>query len=79
VLEGGPFTPGRSVTLRVEMNVIVVLANCPHRLDARAGYTVTPVRISAWRGAPTPADDPLRNATPEGLRAFLNVEDYFCR
>jgi uncharacterized protein len=79
VLQGGPFAPGRSVTLRAEMNVIVVLANCPHRLDARADYTVSPVRISAWRDAPTPVDDPIRNATPEGQRAFLNVEDYFCR
>lgn len=79
LLECGPFAPGRSVTLRAEMNVIVVFANCPHRLDVRGGYPVTPVRISAWRGAPTPPDDPLRNATPEGLRAFLNVEDYFCR
>jgi hypothetical protein len=61
------------------MNLIVVLANCPHRLDARAEYTVTPVRASAWRGEPTPADDPIRNSTPEGLRAFLNVDDYFCR
>jgi len=78
-LQGGPFAPGRSVTLRAEMNVIVVLANCPHRLDARVAYTVTPVRASAWRGTPTPADDPIRNATPEGLRAFLNVDDYFCR
>ena len=24
---------------------------------------------------PTPADDPIRNATPEGLRAFLNIEE----
>jgi uncharacterized protein len=79
VLQGGPFAPGRSVTLRTEMNVIVVLANCPHRLDARTEYTVSPVRISAWRDAPTPVDDPIRNATPEGQRAFLNVEDYFCR
>jgi hypothetical protein len=78
-LQSGPFAPGRGVTLRAEMNVIVVLANCPHRLDARAAYTVTPVRASAWRGTPTPADDPIRNATPEGLRAFLNVDDYFCR
>lgn len=75
----GPFAPGRCVTLRAEMNVVVVLANCPHRLDTRPDYTVTAVRVSAWRGAPTPAEDPIRNATPEGLRAFLNVEDYFCR
>jgi urea carboxylase-associated protein 2 len=77
--EAGPFPAGRSLTLRAEMNVIVVLANCPHRLDARAEYAVTPVRASAWRAAPTAADDPIRNATPEGLRAFLNVDDYFCR
>ena len=78
-LAAGPCAPGRTLTLRAEMNLLVVLANCPHRLDARTGYTVTPVRASAWRGEPTPVDDPIRNATPEGLRAFLNVDDYFCR
>jgi urea carboxylase-associated protein 2 len=79
VLQGGPFAPGRQVTLRAEMDVIVVLANCPHVLDPRPQYTVTPLRVDAWRGPPTPADDPIRNATPEGLRAFLNVEDLYRR
>jgi uncharacterized protein len=79
LLQAGPFTPGRTLTLRTEMDVLVVLANCPHRLDSRPAYSVTPVRVSAWRGPVTPADDPIRNATPEGLRAFLNVEDYFSR
>ena len=67
--------PGQSVTFRAEMDVIVMLANCPHVLDARPDYTVTPVRALAWRGPVTPSDDPIRNATPEGLRAFLNVEE----
>jgi urea carboxylase-associated protein 2 len=75
VLDGGPFAPGRQVTLRAEMDVIVVLANCPHVLDPRPAYAVSNARILAWRGEPTSTDDPLRNATPEGLRAFLNVED----
>jgi urea carboxylase-associated protein 2 len=75
----GPFSPGRHMTLRAEMDVIVVLANCPHVLDPRPGYVVTPTRVTAWRGPPTPPDDPIRNATPEGLRAFLNVEDYYRR
>jgi urea carboxylase-associated protein 2 len=75
----GPFTPGRQVTLRAEMDVIVVLANCPHVLDPRAAYSVTPVRATAWRGPLTAPDDSIRNATPEGLRAFLNVEDYYLR
>jgi hypothetical protein len=71
----GPFSPGRSITLRAEMDLIVVLANCPHVLDPRADYVVTPVRATAWRGPATPLDDTIRNATPEGLRAFLNVEE----
>jgi urea carboxylase-associated protein 2 len=75
----GPFEPGRELVLRAEMDVIVVLANCPHVLDPRPDYTVTPLRLTAWRGAVTPADDAARNATPEGLRAFENVEDYFRR
>lgn len=75
----GPFPRGRSVTLRAEMDVIVVLANCPHVLDPRDGWTVTPLRVTAWRGAITPEDDPIRTATPEGLRAFQNVDDYLRR
>jgi uncharacterized protein len=78
-LDHGPFASGRSVTLRAEMNLLVVLANCPHVLDPRRAYSVTPVRVSAWRGPITPDDDPIRNAAPEGLRAFLNVEEYFRR
>ena len=59
--------------------MIVVIANCPHVLDPRTNWTVTPLRATAWRGPVTPADDPVRTATPEGLRAFENVEDYFRR
>jgi urea carboxylase-associated protein 2 len=79
MLQVGPFPHGRALLLRAEMNVIVVLANCPHVLDRRGSYTATPVRISAWRGPITAADDAVRNATPEAQRAFLNVEDYFHR
>lgn len=75
----GPFEPGRQVILRAEMDVIVVIANCPHVLDPREEWSVTPLRATAWRGPVTTEDDPIRNATPEGLRAFQNVEDYFRR
>ena len=78
-LDVGPFAPGRQLTLRAEMDLIVVLANCPHVLDPRVDYAVTPVRATAWSGPVTPADDAVRNATPEGLRAFENVEDYYRR
>ncbi|TIX49823.1 urea amidolyase associated protein UAAP1 [Alteraurantiacibacter aquimixticola] len=75
----GPFEGGRKLVLRAEMDVIVVLANCPHVLDPRDEWTVSPLRISAWRGPVTGENDPIRTATPEGLRAFENVEDYFRR
>jgi hypothetical protein len=75
----GPFTPGRQLVLRAEMGLIVVLANCPHVLDPRSDYTVTPLRMTAWSGEVTPEDDAFRNATPEGQRAFLNTEDYHRR
>lgn len=79
MLQAGPFAPHRSLTLRAEMSVIVVLANCPHVLDPRPHYSATPVRVSAWRGAATPPDDPIRTASPEALRAYLNVEEYLRR
>ena len=78
-LDVGPHRAGQAITLRAEMDVIVVLANCPHVRDPRKAYTVTPVRATAWRGDITPADDPIRLASPEGLRAFENVEDYYAR
>lgn len=77
--EIGPFAPGRHVLLRAEMDLILVVANCPHVLDPRPEYAVTPLRATAWRGPVTAVDDPIRTATPEGLRAFLNVEDLYRR
>jgi hypothetical protein len=75
-LDAGPYKPGRSVTLRAEMDVILVIANCPHVLDARPEYNSTPLRVTAWRGPLTPEEDSIRNAAPENLRAFLNAEAY---
>jgi len=77
--EIGPFPPARTVTLRAEMDLIAVLANCPHVLDPRPEWTVSALRCTAWQGPPAPADDPVRNASPEATRAFLNTEDYHAR
>ncbi len=69
--------PGDYVEFRAEMNVLMVVANTPHVLDPRTKYNSTPVRLLAYRGPKTAEDDPIRNATPESLRAFQNTEDYF--
>lgn len=75
-VEIGPYPTGRSLTLRSEMDVILVIANCPHVLDPRESYASTPVRVTAWQDAITPESCPIRNAAPESLRAFLNTEAY---
>lgn len=72
----GDPAPGTQVTLRAEMDVIVSLVNAAHRLDDREGHVCTPLRLTAWQGAPTGPGDPLRAATPERLRAFQNTEDH---
>ena len=75
--EKAPGSPGEYVELRAEMNVLLVVANTPHVLDPRPTYTASPLRVLAYRGEVTPANDPIRTATPEALRAFQNTEDYF--
>jgi uncharacterized protein len=74
----GPFAPGRTLVLRAEMDLTLVIANCPHILDERP-WTITPLRATAWRGPITAPDDPIRMATPERRRAFLNTEDLYRR
>lgn len=75
----GPFAHAREVLLRCEMDVILVVANCPQVLDPRKGWHSTPLRLTAWRGPVTPDTDRVRNASPEATRAFLNTEDHFRR
>ena len=67
---------GKSVTLRLEMPAIILIANVPHPLDPRPEYHSTGLEVLAWRGQPTSEHDPLWAATPEGERAFLNTASY---
>jgi len=64
------------VELRAENRVLVVMANTPHVLDPRSEYHAGPVRLLAWRGPVTGADDAIRNSSPERLRAFESLEDH---
>jgi urea carboxylase-associated protein 2 len=71
--DGEP-APGTHVTLRAELALILSIVNVPHPVDPRPAYTITPLRVTAWRGRPAPPDDPIRTATPEATRAYLNTE-----
>ena len=72
----GSAGPGARVRLRAELPLVVLVANVPHPIDPRPGYTVGSLEILAWRGSPTAPDDPLWTATPEAERAFLNSASY---
>ncbi|WP_328458687.1 urea amidolyase associated protein UAAP1 [Amycolatopsis sp. NBC_00438] len=67
---------GKSVDLRIEIPSIVLLANVPHPVDPRPGYTATRLEVLAWRNHPSTPDRPEWTHTPEARRAFENTADY---
>jgi uncharacterized protein len=71
----GPGGDAGHVDLRLELDLIVVLANAPHPLDPRSTYTAGPARLTAW-AADRADPDPYRTTSPERERAFQNTEDH---
>ncbi len=69
---------GSSVTLRLEMDCLVVLNTCEHPLNPAVSYQERPVKLEVFAGEAdgVPADDPCRISHPENGRAFINTEDY---
>jgi uncharacterized protein len=67
--------PGDFVDLRAEMNLVLVVSNCPHPLDPepQAG----PITLVRHRLPPAAPDDPCRNSSPEAVRAFLFTDRLF--
>ncbi len=72
----GSAGPGKSVDLLAELPLIVLIANVPHPADPRPAYTCGPLRLHAWRSAPTDPADPRLNGSPEARRAYLNTAGY---
>ena len=48
-IEDGWSKPGDHVTLRAEMDVLVVISNCPEALNPATGAGPTPVRAIRYR------------------------------
>ncbi len=63
---------GGAVDLRAEMDVLVVLSNCPHPLDPSPVYAPQPIDAIIWTSGPVAEDDLCRTGSPEALRAFEN-------
>lgn len=73
----GNSRPGDHVTLRAEMNVLVILDTGQHPLDPNPRYAPKPVKFSVREALPVAADDPCRLSRPENARGFVNTERYF--
>ncbi|WP_367882349.1 urea amidolyase associated protein UAAP1 [Rathayibacter oskolensis] len=83
----GSAGPGRSVTLRLEMPAIVLLANTAHPLDPRDAFTTGPVDVLAWAGDPRPPRSaprprgpprvPQHRRLPAGERPLMTSTEIF--
>ena len=63
---------GDAVTLRFEMDTLVVLHTCPHPLNTAAGYPRKPVGVHLEKAAPVSPDDYCLNLCDENRRGFRN-------
>jgi hypothetical protein len=70
----GNSPPGSSVTLRFELDTLVLLSNVPHPLDPSESWAPGPVGLVIERVAPAEPDDAVRLACPENERGFAASE-----
>lgn len=62
--------PGRSATLRFEMDVLVVLSATPHPLDPSTTWAPGDLEMDVLCVQPPSDDDAVRNFCPENARAL---------
>jgi urea carboxylase-associated protein 2 len=65
---------GGHVTIRFELDTLVVLSSVPHPLDPAPEWSPRAVRLVIAEVAPPAADDPVRLACPENERGFAATE-----
>ncbi|MEM7376607.1 MAG: urea amidolyase associated protein UAAP1 [Pseudomonadota bacterium] len=63
---------GASVTLRFEMDTLVLLHACAHPLDTAADYPRAPIDVVLSEAEPVRADDYCLNHSDENRRGFEN-------
>lgn len=67
---------GASITLRFEMDTLVVMHTCPHPLSKAEEYPRKPVEVSIADAAPVADDDFCKNSCEENKRGFQNNRLY---
>lgn len=61
-----------SITLRFEMDTLVLMHNCPHPLNTAADYPRKPVRVHLKNAEPVKPDDECLTHCEENRRGFHN-------
>ncbi|BBI32778.1 urea amidolyase associated protein UAAP1 [Cohnella abietis] len=67
---------GSTVTLRSEMDILLILSNTPNPYDPRSQYPSVPVRFEVFDAMPIGEFDYCVNRRPENKRAFENTWEY---
>lgn len=67
---------GASISLRFEMDTLVILHSCPHPLNRSAEFPVKPVGCEILLAEPVSDDDYCLNFRPENRRGFDNNRLY---
>jgi urea carboxylase-associated protein 2 len=65
---------GQTLTLRAELDTLIVLSNTPHPLDPWSDYAPPPLGLAIDRVPAPGPDDPCRVKRPENARAFQITE-----
>ncbi len=69
--------PGAQLTLRIEMDTLVVMHACPHPLNASEHYPSKSVGIELGTAVPVAQDDFCLNLCDENRRGFANNALYY--
>ncbi|MDY6922274.1 MAG: urea carboxylase-associated family protein [Pseudomonadota bacterium] len=75
-LDASAARAGASVTLRFELDTLVLLHTCPHPLNQATEYPFKPVHCQLLTSAPVAEDDYCLNFRPENRRGFENNRLY---
>ena len=68
---------GNQVTLRFDMDTLVILHTCPHPMNPAKTYPRKPVHVEFLKADPVTADDECLNHRPENRRALENTRLYY--
>tara|TARA_R110001592_G_C13182383_1_gene751084 strand:+ start:4336 stop:5115 length:780 start_codon:yes stop_codon:yes gene_type:complete len=68
---------GQTITLRFEMDTLVIMHSCPHPLSQASSYPSKPVHIELSEAAAMTDEDTCLNHCPENARGFANNQLYY--